>query len=79
MADCNDLLEVNPDHWLAHAYKYAVTGKDKPDYKIARCPDDIPEWAFYQIEYLRHLELVIMYYIDKRQIANGEFGGSLRR
>jgi hypothetical protein len=77
MADCNDLLEVNPDHWLAHAYKYAVTGVNRPDYNIARSPDDIPEWAFYQIEYLRHIERVIMYFIDKRQIANGEFGGGL--
>lgn len=77
MADCNDLLEVNPNHWLAKTYRYAVTGKNKPDYKIARCPDGVPEWAFLQIEYLRHLEHVIMYYIDNRQIANGEFGGGL--
>jgi len=77
IADCNDLLEVNPDHWLAKTYKYAITGKNKPDYKIAKCPDGIPEWAFLQIEYLRHLERIIAYYIDNRQIANGEFGGGL--
>jgi hypothetical protein len=77
MADCNDLLKVNSNHWLAKAYMYAVTGENKPEYKIAKCPEGIPEWAFYQVEYLRHLERVIMYYIDNRQIANGEFGGGL--
>ena len=77
MADCNDLLSVNPDHWLAQTYRYAQSGGKKPVYRIADCPDDIPEWAFLQIEYLRHLERIASYYIDKRQIANGEFGGGL--
>ena len=77
MADCEDLLSANPDHWLAKAYKYALTGEDRPDYKIVKCPDGIPEWAFLQIEYLKHLEHLIMYYIDNRQIDNGEFGGGL--
>lgn len=76
-ADCNDLLSVDPDHWLGKSYKYAATRQDKPDYKIAQCPDGVPEWAFLQIEYLRHLNRLIMYYIDERQIANGEFGGGL--
>jgi hypothetical protein len=77
IADCSDLLSVNPDHWLAQTYRYAVTGYNKPVYKIAGCPDGIPEWAFLQIEYLRHLERMITWYIDSRQIANGEFGGGL--
>ena len=77
MADCNDLLSVNPDHWLAKTYRHAVTGIDKPEYEIVRCPDGVPEWAFLQIEYLRHLERLVSYYIDNRQIANGEFGGGL--
>ena len=77
IADCSDLLTVNPDNWLARTYWYAGTGKNKPAYKIAPTPEGIPEWAFLQIEYLRHLERVISYYIDNRQIINGEFGGGL--
>ncbi|HEC44823.1 MAG TPA: hypothetical protein ENI20_18570 [Bacteroides sp.] len=77
IADCKDLLSVNPDHWLAQTYRYAVTGSDKPAYHIPVCPDGIPEWAFLQIEYLRHLERISTYYINERQIANGEFGGGL--
>ena len=77
IADINDLLIADPDNWLAKAYRYAVTGKDMPEYKIAGNPDDTPEWAFLQVEYLRHLKRVIMYYIDNRQTDNGEFGGGL--
>jgi hypothetical protein len=76
-ADCSDLLSVNPDNWLAQTYWYAGTGENKPVYKIKKCPDGVPEWAWLQIEYLRHLERMISYYIDNRQIANGEFGGGL--
>jgi hypothetical protein len=76
-ADLNDLLSVSPDHWLGRAYKFAITRQDKPDYSIPKCPAGIPEWAFLQIEDLRRLNHVIMWYIDNRQIANGEFGGGL--
>jgi hypothetical protein len=77
IADCDDLLTVNPEHWLARAYRYAITRNDKPDYKLPVCPEGTPEWAFLQIEYLRHLERISSYYIDNRLIANGEFGGGL--
>ena len=77
MADCNDLLSVNPDNWLAQAYRYALTGQKKPEYKVPECPAGVPEWAFLQIEYLRKLANIANYYIDKRQISNGEFGGGL--
>ncbi len=77
MADCNDLLSVNPRHWFARTYNYALTGSNKPEYTIPEAPDNIPEWAFLQIEYLRKLEKIASYYIDNRQIANGEFGGGL--
>jgi hypothetical protein len=77
IADCRDLLSVNPDNWLAKTYLYALTQSGKPEYKISECPEGVPEWAFLQIEYLRHLEKIISFYIDRRQIANGEFGGGL--
>ena len=77
MADCNDLLSVNPDHWQAQTYRFAATGRNKPEFKVPECPAGIPEWAFYQTAYLRYLERMVSWYIDKRQIANGEFGGGL--
>jgi hypothetical protein len=77
MADCNDLLSVNPYNWQAQAYCYALTGRKKPEYKLPECPAGIPEWAFLQTEYLKKLANIANYYIDNRQIANGEFGGGL--
>lgn len=78
-ADDSDLLKVNPDHWLGKAYKYVLTNniKDRPEFKIPACPAGVPQWAFLQVEYLRHLDKIVSYYIDKRQISNGEFGGGL--
>jgi hypothetical protein len=79
MADLTDLLEINPEHWLARTYKYAVSNNmnDRPDYEIKEGPVDVPKWAFLQTEYLRHVKKIIDFYIDKRQISNGEFGGGL--
>lgn len=77
IADCNDLLSVNPNNWLGQTYLYAITRENKPAYKIPECPDDIPKWAFLQIEYLKKIEHLVMYYINNRQIDNGEFGGGL--
>jgi hypothetical protein len=79
VADYTDLIRVNPHHWLAKTYWYATTQKkeDLPEYKIAETPEGIPDWAFLQTEYLRHLARIVNFYIDERQISNGEFGGGL--
>lgn len=77
MADCNDLLKANPGHIPGQAYLYAATGRSKPSFEIPETPAGIPEWAFLQTEYLRYLERLVDYYIDNRQVANGEFGGGL--
>jgi hypothetical protein len=79
IADHADLMKVNPEHWLGQAYKYAHSRdiKDRPEYEIPQCPPGIPQWAFLQIDYLRHLERLVSYYIDHRQVSNGEFGGGL--
>jgi hypothetical protein len=77
MADCNDLLSLNPGHWLAQTYRYAATGNTRPAYTIPKIPEGMPEWAFLQTEYLRQLAGLVNYYIDNRQIPNGEFGGGL--
>jgi hypothetical protein len=79
IADHADLMRVNPDHWLGQAYMYAKSRdiKDRPDYEIPPCPAGVPEWAFLQVEYLRHLDRLVTYYIDHRQVSNGEFGGGL--
>ncbi|MDR3145240.1 MAG: LamG domain-containing protein, partial [Treponema sp.] len=89
MADVNDLLDADPGHKLGQYYyydkvylnkKYSIRDKRpgfKPDYKTAPVPAGLPAWAFKQIEFLRHYKHLINFYIDRRQIENGEFGGGL--
>ena len=79
MSDVNDILKVDPTNWLGKAYKFWVTrdNLDKPEYQVPIAPSDKPEWAFRQIEYMKHMERIINFYIDERQISNGEFGGGL--
>lgn len=84
--DIEDLLRVCPDHKLGQYYyydkmvlctKYENTIDFVPDYHTAPVPADVPAWAFKQVEYLRHYKYLINWWIDNRQIENGEFGGGL--
>ena len=78
-ADDSDLLKVNPSSFLGKAYKWVLTSnpKDRPDYLVPATPAGVPQWAFLQAAYLHKLATVLNFYIDKRQISNGEFGGGL--
>ncbi len=77
-ADIQDLLRVNPDHWLAQTYWYDVDRRHpRPAFNQPAPPPDVPLWAFRQVEQLRNLRNFVLWYIDKRQIADGEFGGGL--
>lgn len=79
VADHTDLLSSDPDHWLGQAYGYVKSRKNKnrPAYRLPAPPAGVPEWAFFQTEYMHKLENIITWYMDHRQISNGEFGGGL--
>jgi hypothetical protein len=77
-ADVTDVLSVNPNHWLAQTYWYdSNRNNPKPVFNQPTPPADIPLWAFRQVEQLRNLNRFVAWYIDQRQIENGEFGGGL--
>jgi hypothetical protein len=77
-ADITDLLNVNPNHWLAQAYWYDIDRRHpKPAFTQPAPPPGAPLWAFRQVEQLRNLKRFVLWYIDHRQIENGEFGGGL--
>ncbi|HEX8141314.1 MAG TPA: LamG-like jellyroll fold domain-containing protein [Pyrinomonadaceae bacterium] len=77
-ADVTDVLRVNPEHWLAQAYWYdSDRSHPKPSFIQPLPPTGVPLWAFRQVEQLRYLKRVVLWYIDHRQIENGEFGGGL--
>ncbi|HEX8688272.1 MAG TPA: hypothetical protein VF654_17290, partial [Pyrinomonadaceae bacterium] len=77
-ADVTDLLRVNPGHWLGQTYWYdSDRSHPKPAFVQPAAPAGVPLWAFRQVEQLRRLRRFVLWYIDHRQIANGEFGGGL--
>src|SRR5206468_11708164 len=77
-ADINDVLRVNPNNWLAQTYWYdSNRSHPKPAFTQPLAPDGVPLWAFRQTEQRRNLKHFVLWYIDHRQIENGEFGGGL--
>lgn len=77
-ADMTDLLRIDPQHELGRKYWYQYNSEQlPPPYTLPECPENIPQWAFLQLEVLRTYRELIEWYIDNRQIENGEFGGGI--
>ena len=77
-ADMNDLLRVDPTHELGRKYWYQYNKEQvMPECVLPEVPDGIPAWAFYQLEVIRTYKNLVEWYIDNRQIENGEFGGGI--
>ncbi|MCX6143181.1 MAG: VOC family protein [Ignavibacteriales bacterium] len=78
MSDLKDLLSVDPKHYPGQSYWYDLDhSHTKPAFVQTACPEGIPLWAFRQIEDLRYFKRFVMWWIDNRQIENGELGGGL--
>jgi catechol 2,3-dioxygenase-like lactoylglutathione lyase family enzyme len=76
--DVRDLLRVDPKHYPAQNYWYDLDhAHGKPLFVQPAVPDGIPVWAFRQIEDLRYFKRFVLWWIDNRQIQNGELGGGL--
>jgi hypothetical protein len=77
-ADLSDLLRVAPDHVLGRQYWYDYNREQpKPPVTLDPVPAMAPAWAFRQVELLGRVKRFVNWYIDHRQIENGEFGGGL--
>ena len=76
--DLTDLLRVDPENDLGRKYWHEMNPElPGPPFITPTAPAGVPEWAFLQVEDLGYLKRQINWYIDNRQIANGEFGGGL--
>ncbi|MCX6132449.1 MAG: VOC family protein [Ignavibacteriales bacterium] len=76
--DVNDLLRVDSKHYPGQNYWYDLDhAHGKPLYVQPAVPEGIPAWAFRQIEDLRYFKRFVLWWIDNRQIGNGELGGGL--
>jgi hypothetical protein len=77
-ADLTDLLRVNPDHLPGLYYWYDANKEQaKPPFTQPVPPAGVPLWAFRQVKDLDYLKRFVNWYIDNRQIENGELGGGL--
>jgi hypothetical protein len=77
-ADITDLLRVDPNHYPGLNYWYDIDREHpKPPFVQPIAPEGIPLWAFRQVEDLRYFTRFVLWWIDHRQIDNGEFGGGL--
>jgi hypothetical protein len=76
--DMSDLLRVDPQNKLARDYWHEMNHEQpRPPYIQPQTPEGVPQWAFLQVKDLGELKSLINWYIDHRQISNGEFGGGL--
>jgi hypothetical protein len=76
--DLNDLLRANPDHVLGRHYRaVAFPSSPRPAFTPPTPPPGVPLWAFRQVTQLGLVDQFVNWYIDHRQIANGEFGGGI--
>ncbi len=76
--DISDLLRVDPQNEQALNYWHEMNHEQPhPPFTLPQAPAGVPQWAFLQVEDLGYLKRLINWYIDNRQISNGEFGGGL--
>lgn len=77
-ADISDLLRVDPENNLGRKYWNELNHEQlHPPFTLPQAPPGVPRWAFLQVEDLRQLKSLINWYVDNRQISDGEFGGGL--
>jgi hypothetical protein len=77
-ADMSDLLRVDPENDLGRKYWNELNHEQlHPPFTLPQAPPDVPQWALLQVEDLRQLKSLINWYVDNRQISDGEFGGGL--
>jgi len=76
--DIEDLLRVNPKHEQGRYYWSARNSEQGwPAFDQPEPPAGVPLWAFRQVENLGLVREFVEWWIDERQIENGEFGGGL--
>lgn len=76
--DISDLFRVNPDHLPGRYYWSSYSGEQGwPQFEQPKAPAGAPLWAFRQTVILKQWRYFLNWWIDNRQIENGEFGGGL--
>jgi hypothetical protein len=76
--DVSDVLRVDPKNELARAL-WVEKNPEQPygPFVQPQAPAGVPLWAFRQVEMLKLYRRFVNWWIDERQVENGEFGGGL--
>ncbi|CAN5265810.1 LamG domain-containing protein [soil metagenome] len=76
--ELSDLLKVDPQN--PHGREmWAELNPEQPGVPVTLpvAPAGVPNWAFLQVEDLKRVRHFIEWWIDKRQVAYGDFGGGI--
>lgn len=77
-ADITDLFRVDPANELGRRYWHEKNlEQPSPPFTLPAAPAGVPEWAYLQVKDLGMLKDQVDWYLDHRQISDGEFGGGL--
>ena len=76
--DILDLFKVEPAHNPGRYYWKRMNSEQFAlPFEQPKAPTGMPLWAFRQVEVLKQWHRFLDWWIDERQIENGEFGGGL--
>ena len=77
--DITDLLRVDPENVLARQYWADIDYRPEnmPAFSQPTPPAGVPLWAFRQLEDLKLTKQFVDWWIDKRQVPYGDFGGGI--
>ncbi|WP_263379398.1 LamG domain-containing protein [Granulicella paludicola] len=77
-ADITDLLRVDPTNKLGLAYWHEKSPEQPASvYAPPPAPAGVPSWAWLQTRDLEEYSRLINWWVDNRQISDGEMGGGL--
>jgi len=78
-ADISDLLRVDPDNLQGRLYWQDISynAQSAPNMPEPQPPQGVPLWAFRQLEDLKLVRQFVDWWIDKRQVPYGDFGGGI--
>jgi hypothetical protein len=76
--DIEDLFRISPNHRLGqYLWNWYDPESGQLPFVQPKAPAGVPLWAFRQTEILKQWRYFLNWWIDNRQIENGEFGGGL--